>query len=128
MSHLCDLLLLSSLLSFLSFFFFFFFNDTATPEIYTLSLHDALPISFLPARRNRVFCEQLVEGQPGRGPALVRVGAEEPAGRLAPSRPDHQRDLPGLGEVALVDPDVVLQQRHGERRVRVVPADQVAVR
>src|SRR6266540_7489238 len=28
-----------------SFFFFFFFNDTATTEIYTLSLHDALPIS-----------------------------------------------------------------------------------
>src|SRR5258707_9951363 len=27
-------------------FFFFFFNDTATTEIYTLSLHDALPISF----------------------------------------------------------------------------------
>src|SRR5256885_4125888 len=44
--------------------FFFFFNDTATTEIYTLSLHDALPIfgfrharlrllprSFCPARR-----------------------------------------------------------------------------
>src|SRR2546429_235671 len=28
----------------LSLFFFFFFNDTATTEIYTLSLHDALPI------------------------------------------------------------------------------------
>src|SRR5438034_6478105 len=28
-----------------SFIFFFFFNDTATTEIYTLSLHDALPIS-----------------------------------------------------------------------------------
>src|SRR2546425_10183682 len=27
-----------------SFFFLFFFNDTATTEIYTLSLHDALPI------------------------------------------------------------------------------------
>src|SRR6266516_7552402 len=27
--------------------FFFFFNDTATTEIYTLSLHDALPISIL---------------------------------------------------------------------------------
>src|SRR5256885_10835240 len=27
-----------------SYFFFFFFNDTATTEIYTLSLHDALPI------------------------------------------------------------------------------------
>src|SRR2546427_12032613 len=32
------------ILSFLFVFFFFFFNDTATTEIYTLSLHDALPI------------------------------------------------------------------------------------
>src|SRR2546427_6075426 len=31
----------------LLFFFFFFFNDTATTEIYTLSLHDALPIWYL---------------------------------------------------------------------------------
>src|ERR1022692_1466551 len=29
-------------------FFFFFFNDTATTEIYTLSLHDALPIYLIP--------------------------------------------------------------------------------
>src|SRR2546428_12978356 len=29
----------------LTYHFFFFFNDTATTEIYTLSLHDALPIS-----------------------------------------------------------------------------------
>src|SRR5256885_16505081 len=29
----------------LCYLFFFFFNDTATTEIYTLSLHDALPIS-----------------------------------------------------------------------------------
>src|SRR5689334_24101211 len=29
--------------------FFFFFNDTATTEIYTLSLHDALPILFAPS-------------------------------------------------------------------------------
>src|SRR2546427_9366734 len=34
-----------------SVFFFFFFNDTATTEIYTLSLHDALPIFPVPARR-----------------------------------------------------------------------------
>src|SRR2546430_8111236 len=33
--------------SFYILFFFFFFNDTATTEIYTLSLHDALPISLL---------------------------------------------------------------------------------
>src|SRR5260370_34812859 len=32
------------MLLFVVFFFFFFFNDTATTEIYTLSLHDALPI------------------------------------------------------------------------------------
>src|SRR3712207_7370373 len=31
--------------------FCFFFNDTATTEIYTLSLHDALPISALPYSR-----------------------------------------------------------------------------
>src|SRR6185437_14852713 len=38
--------MLSSTASFhLHSFFFFFFNDTATTEIYTLSLHDALPIS-----------------------------------------------------------------------------------
>src|SRR5215467_16139787 len=33
--HYCSLIII----------FFFFFNDTATTEIYTLSLHDALPIS-----------------------------------------------------------------------------------
>src|SRR5258708_34125312 len=33
---------------------FFFFNDTATTEIYTLSLHDALPIS---ARGFPVYCK-----------------------------------------------------------------------
>src|SRR4030066_2352881 len=33
-----------TLFSHLFVFFFFFFNDTATTEIYTLSLHDALPI------------------------------------------------------------------------------------
>src|SRR3712207_8826966 len=36
-------------------FLFFFFNDTATTEIYTLSLHDALPICFAdrePARHS----------------------------------------------------------------------------
>src|SRR3712207_8555237 len=31
-------------------YYFFFFNDTATTEIYTLSLHDALPISRFPSR------------------------------------------------------------------------------
>src|SRR5256885_7483518 len=42
---------------------FFFFNDTATTEIYTLSLHDALPI--LP-RGVRAQSRHLRSGQGGR--------------------------------------------------------------
>src|SRR2546421_2121674 len=34
----------------------FFFNDTATTEIYTLSLHDALPISAVPLQVRRLGC------------------------------------------------------------------------
>src|SRR5438105_14677479 len=37
------------------FFFFFFFNDTATTEIYTLSLHDALPIYTILHELNPLF-------------------------------------------------------------------------
>ena len=40
------------LIFFIFFYVCFFFNDTATTEIYTLSLHDALPIS---ARGARIF-------------------------------------------------------------------------
>src|SRR6266404_4608879 len=36
---------ITPILILLDFVFFFFFNDTATTEIYTLSLHDALPIA-----------------------------------------------------------------------------------
>src|SRR2546421_6647935 len=43
------------------FFSFFFFNDTATTEIYTLSLHDALPICAAPAALQEI-CDRL---QPG---------------------------------------------------------------
>src|SRR3712207_7647325 len=51
---------------------FFFFNDTATTEIYTLSLHDALPISAasgLSAERLRmdVTAENLANAQTTRG-------------------------------------------------------------
>src|SRR3712207_9039638 len=51
----------------------FFFNDTATTEIYTLSLHDALPISALVVHHHR--------GVPaGR---LVEAGALDAGGELA---------------------------------------------
>src|SRR2546428_9996571 len=54
--------------------FFFFFNDTATTEIYTLSLHDALPISLEDLRGPRGAFATL--GALGAG--LVRVEAGEP--------------------------------------------------
>src|SRR5205085_10478609 len=44
--------------------FFFFFNDTATTEIYTLSLHDALPISAAHKRGRanpEIACDELHE-------------------------------------------------------------------
>src|SRR6266700_8031042 len=43
--------------------FFFFFNDTATTEIYTLSLHDALPIY---RERHRPGHRHAAPGHPGR--------------------------------------------------------------
>src|SRR3989441_9567668 len=45
----------------LSLFFFFFFNDTATTEIYTLSLHDALPISL---RREPITVADVLNSRP----------------------------------------------------------------
>src|SRR3712207_9398554 len=50
-------------------YFFFFFNDTATTEIYTLSLHDALPISPLPPR---------LRAGPGRGRLSRRPNGRQP--------------------------------------------------
>src|SRR2546430_5813435 len=46
---------------------FFFFNDTATTEIYTLSLHDALPISLLeglasPVRSSNAYANERSTG------------------------------------------------------------------
>src|SRR6266567_9115674 len=48
------------------FIIFFFFNDTATTEIYTLSLHDALPISpdTLPPRVIDALAARLAEADP----------------------------------------------------------------
>src|SRR5258707_10240082 len=49
--------------------YFFFFNDTATTEIYTLSLHDALPISGRP-RAPRAGSARA--GRPRAGPVRAR--------------------------------------------------------
>src|SRR5256885_8857869 len=76
-------------------FFFFFFNDTATTEIYTLSLHDALPIL--------VDGAVSVEVKDARDPAhsvgdpLPRVLEDRrgEADERAPHAPDQGGALPG---------------------------------
>src|SRR3989442_4557496 len=64
--------------------FFFFFNDTATTEIYTLSLHDALPISQEDAGADGDACHQLGAREPGHG--LAEHRSEEHTSELQ-SRP-----------------------------------------
>src|SRR2546426_11962390 len=59
-----------------SIFYFFFFNDTATTEIYTLSLHDALPILGLRCSGRAATTEQ--NGQRG---GLHTAGGPRRAGQ-----------------------------------------------
>src|SRR6266487_6806304 len=70
----------------LLYFLFFFFNDTATTEIYTLSLHDALPIS----GQERIGLV-VVERLPGRGGGR-RVGQR---GGIEGGRRGKRQDLAG---------------------------------
>src|SRR2546429_2748707 len=75
------LLLLSYLYYFSTFYFFFFFNDTATTEIYTLSLHDALPISqpggFRLPRAFHVRQHQRSAERPQYRPGFGKPGARQ---------------------------------------------------
>src|SRR3712207_9589775 len=75
----------------------FFFNDTATTEIYTLSLHDALPI-FVELREHR----SLHADPPDVRPAPARARARRPrrsaastpgTGRAAPRSEEHTSEL-----------------------------------
>src|SRR5256885_11065732 len=55
---------------------FFFFNDTATTEIYTLSLHDALPILFCPRLKHLPYLTvQMLSGRPRR--RIVRLRPDQ---------------------------------------------------
>src|SRR5438552_18282318 len=81
----------------LSIILFFFFNDTPTTDIYTLSLHDALPISsrdFAPSRHPRRFSalrrKAGSRAQDGRSESVgrrARLRSEEHTSEL--QSPDH---------------------------------------
>src|SRR2546428_4537740 len=69
------------------FFFFFFFNDTATTEIYTLSLHDSLPISIQSS-------EQLLLSWMASRPEWPSFSTTTPPGREGHSRSEeHTSEL-----------------------------------
>src|SRR5438094_2491681 len=62
---------------------FFFFNDTATTEIYTLSLHDALPILPVPGRNARRRTQPAARPDVAGGEAAARrVRSEEHTSEL----------------------------------------------
>src|SRR3712207_8448218 len=70
--------------------FFFFFNDTATTEIYTLSLHDALPICAEEEEESRRCCRQ----DPAHHPSSVRAGGlQGPATEINGRSEEHTSEL-----------------------------------
>src|SRR3712207_6859090 len=74
---------------------FFFFNDTATTEIYTLSLHDALPISVChrQAEQQRSFLEHQLRSPGGASRPHGRPGGDRAAhSALQSGRTDCDRD------------------------------------
>src|SRR5438034_11703654 len=58
------------------FFFSFLFNATPTTDIYTLSLHDALPISFFFGKGQCASCHMISGAGAAIGPDLSNVGRE----------------------------------------------------
>src|SRR5258708_17397644 len=68
-------------------FSLFFFNDTATTEIYTLSLHDALPISERHTRRPGPDRPPIALRPPQRAGPATRPRSEEHTSEL--QSPDH---------------------------------------
>src|SRR5215204_7819058 len=93
--------------------FFFFFNDTATTEIYTLSLHDALPISSIPFFTGyAVEIGHLID-------AAERVGIEG-LGQVDLERRVHRnQELEGLSRMSFVILQAVMKRLEERRKARL---------
>src|SRR2546421_4564924 len=133
-------------------YFFFFFNDTATTEIYTLSLHDALPIALTCSartgeKRGLHVARDAVEVETGRDPTgaviwlhglgadghdfeplvpeLVRAG-ERPLRFVFPHAPIRPVTLNG-GFAMRAWYDIVSLDRHGPEDEKGIRASQATV-
>src|SRR5215510_13743884 len=104
----------------LFFYFFFFFNDTATTEIYTLSLHDALPIlaacgASREAHRQGVATAWHPRARRRRGAASRCSGTPEECARArggSDRRPRRRRDA-ARGRAADARPRPDPRREHG---------------
>src|SRR6266481_8663001 len=87
----------------ISYFFpFFFFNDTATTEIYTLSLHDALPISSSgsdPRMKLAAWVMAFFTAWLGLAPALAAAPAKTAQVSLLEGRAQRSRATGGRSEL-----------------------------
>src|SRR3712207_8595579 len=96
---------------------FFFFNDTATTEIYTLSLHDALPIYFAPGDRV----------------AFALPGAQLPGGFAIATRQTYGRTSDGMicseAELGLAaeSPGILVLEKRSEEHTSELQSRQYLV-
>src|SRR2546425_3254943 len=92
-------------------FLFFFFNDTATTEIYTLSLHDALPIySAMKAGLTGIIrCLALEQAK-----RKIRVNGISPSAVATPRSEEHTSELQSLAYLVC---RLLLEKKKTQKRV-----------
>src|SRR2546429_2390664 len=124
---MCSLFIRSLFLS-----FFFFFNDTATTEIYTLSLHDALPIFFKNFFNADVFLGKRISEQVVEASWNVAASASATASLAGvPTwHEDFRKDVPRINVPTLIihgDADrIVPIKASGEKTAKLVTGARLA--
>src|ERR1035441_11061849 len=104
---------LSWFYTFITVWYVFFFNDTATTEIYTLSLHDALPISLIHGRIGDVPLNQLAGSKSGCRFSRCIIGHPRQFPRLEPAAHPQFR---GSDVVPVFAQDAGVRNRSASRR------------
>src|SRR5437588_3211773 len=86
-------------------FISFFFNDTATTEIYTLSLHDALPISSLIPEASRMHMENIL---------LAALGNESPTSNRSE---EHTSELQSHSDLVC---RLLLEKKKNKQKINII--------